>query len=270
MAPDDPSDAQGNGAQQPRRVPRPVDPGAAGQGDIGGAGPEQSPVKRDGTDKGRNEGRPTGQRGTGQSRARRRGPAGGGTGGRATGPRGGTQRGTGPGAPRPGTPQHDEERQRHAQRRLWFTVGYIVVALLLLYLFQQFILGPITSPSTALDYSTFKKDVAAEQIDTAVIGTSQITGTMKSTDPKVSTPVAYKVNAQLTADPQLVQELQAAKVDYSFAAPASPIGGILLYLLPFLLIGVLFYYIYRRAARAAGAGMEPEASSGWAAAKPPR
>ena len=181
MAPDDPGDTQGNGAQQPSQVPRHADPDAAGRSDIGGDGPGQGHVKRDRTDNSGTEGRPTGQRGTGQRRTGSRGTAGGGT-----GARGGMQRGTGPGAPTPGTPQHDEERRRHAQRRLWFTVGYIVVALLLLYLFQQLILGPMTSPSTELDYGTFKKDVAAEQIVTAVIGTGQITGTMKNPDPKVS------------------------------------------------------------------------------------
>ena len=130
----------------------------------------------------------------------------------------------------------------------------MVVALFLLYLFQQFILGPMGTPSNQLDYYTFKKDVAAGQILTAVIGTSQITGTMKNTGAKASTPLDYKVNAQTGADPQLVAELQAAKVTYSFAAPASAIGGILLYLIPFLLIGVLWFYIYRRATRAAGGG----------------
>ena len=132
-------------------------------------------------------------------------------------------------------------------------MGYVVVALFLLYLFQQFILGPMGTATTQLDYYTFKKDVAAGQILTAVIGTSQITGTLKSTSSS-TTPTNYKVNAQTGADPQLVAELQVAKVTYSFAAPASPIGGILLYLIPFLLIGVLWFYIYRRATRAAGSG----------------
>jgi cell division protease FtsH len=132
-------------------------------------------------------------------------------------------------------------------------VGYVVVALFLLYLFQQFILGPMGTATTQLDYYTFKNDIAAGKIATAVIGTSQITGTLKSTSSS-TTATNYKVNAQTGADPQLVAELQAAKVTYSFAAPASPIGGILLYLIPFLLIGVLWFYIYRRATRAAGSG----------------
>ena len=67
-------------------------------------------------------------------------------------------------------------------------------------------------------------------------------------------PLDFKTNNQLGADTQLVPELQAAGVKYSFTGASSPIGGILLYFLPLVLIGVFFYYIYRRAARAAGRG----------------
>jgi cell division protease FtsH len=170
----------------------------------------------------------------------------------------GTSR-SGPGGARrgpqgPGGPRHEDERRRHTHRQLWYTVGYIVVALILLYLFQQFILGPMTTPSTQLDYGAFKTKVAEGQILTAVIGPSQITGTMKNPDPKATKPLDFKTNSQIGADTELVPELQAAGVDYSFTAPSSAIGGILLYLLPLVLIGVFWYYIYRRAARAAGRG----------------
>jgi len=170
------------------------------------------------------------------------------------GPRGAGPRGARPGPPSPEGPRHDDERRRHTHRQLWYTVGYIVVALILLYMFQQFVVGPMTAPSTQLDYGAFKTKVAEGQILTAVIGQSQITGTMKNADPKATKPLDFKTNSQAGADTQLVPELQAAGVDYSFTAPSSPIGGVLLYFLPLVLIGVVWYYIYRRAARAAGRG----------------
>jgi cell division protease FtsH len=56
-------------------------------------------------------------------------------------------------------------------------------------------------------------------------------------------------------DDKLVSELQAAGVDYSFSSPSSPIGSILISLLPFLLIGVFWYFIYRRMAGGRGGGI---------------
>ena len=183
---------------------------------------------------------------TGQSRGTGGRPT---TGGGRPGPRG-----PGQGKPAPGTPQHDDEQRQHARRRFWYAVGYVVVALVLLYIFQQFIVGPIVAPSTQLDYSQFRSDVTTGQILTAVIGTSQITGTMKNPDTKVTTSVDYKTNIPIGADPNLVSDLQAAKVKFSFTGASSPIGGILIYLIPLLLIGVFWYFIYRRSTAGAGRG----------------
>ena len=58
--------------------------------------------------------------------------------------------------------------------------------------------------------------------------------------------------------------------EYTVAEPASPLGGILLsYLLPFLLIGVFWYFIYRRMSGAARGGGRA-GSSGSARARRPR
>jgi cell division protease FtsH len=176
--------------------------------------------------------------------------------GSGAGSRGASSRGTGPASsgPSSGGPRRDDDRRRNTGRQAWHFVAYIVVALIALYLFQQFVLGPIMSPSAELDYSAFKTKVAEGQILTAVIGESQITGTMKNTDPQATEPLDFKTNAQTGADDQLVAELQAAGVDYSFSSPSSPIASLLLSLLPFLLIGVFWYVIYRRMARGAGGG----------------
>jgi cell division protease FtsH len=155
-----------------------------------------------------------------------------------------------------GGPQGDnDDRARDARRRIWHFVAYVIVALIALYLFQQYLLGPMTSPSEVLDYSAFKVKVAEGQVLTAVIGDTQITGTMNSADPKATEPVGYSTNYQTGADDRLVPALEAAGVDTSFSGPSSPIGSILISLLPFLVIGVLWYFIVRRMARGAGGGM---------------
>jgi len=170
------------------------------------------------------------------------------------------QRTNRPGGPQSGGPRNQSGGPqrgggRGSSRQMWHFIAYIVVALIALYLFQQFLLGPLTAPSTELDYSEFKTKVAEGQILTAVIGQQQITGTMRNPDPNVTEPVDFKTNAQLSADDRLVAELQAAGVDYSFTNPSSPIGSILISLLPFVLIGVVYYFVYRRMARGAAGGM---------------
>jgi cell division protease FtsH len=153
-----------------------------------------------------------------------------------------------------GGPEHEDEQRSHNRRRIWYAVGYLVFALILIYVFQQYIVSPIVSPSTQLEYSAFKQKVAESQIVTAVISQSQITGTMKSEDPKVTEAVDYKTVIPLGADSDLVSQLQAAGVKYSFTGPSSPIGGILIYLLPLVFIGALWYLVYRRSTAAMGRG----------------
>jgi cell division protease FtsH len=171
---------------------------------------------------------------------------------------GGTKSGTtgqGRPGPRSGQPSQNQQGQGGGpsrSRQLWHAVAYIVVALVALYLFQHFLLGPLGSPSTKLDYSEFRDKLSSGQIVTAVIGSNTITGTMNNPDPKQTGTVDYSTNYQAQADPDLVSELQAADVQYSFTGASSPLGSILISLLPFILIGIIWYLIYRRMAGAAG------------------
>jgi cell division protease FtsH len=156
-------------------------------------------------------------------------------------------------APEDRTPprKQNDDGQRNTARRARHLLIYFVVALLALFLFQQYML---TKPSTQLEYSDFKDDVAAGKIATAEVGTTQITGTLKATGSQ-ATGSAYHTHYQTDADPNLVSDLQRYKVTYSFAPPASAVGSILLSLLPFLIIGVLYYvFIWRRMASMARGG----------------
>jgi cell division protease FtsH len=160
-------------------------------------------------------------------------------------------RGTGGSA---GGPGRDQQPPQPTGRHMWHFVAYIVVALIALYVFQQFVLGPMTSAQQVLDYNQFLTKVAAGEIKTAVVGDNAITGTMA--DPKSTTggTLDFKTNYKSGADPELVSKLEAGGVAYSFAPPSSAIGGVLLSLLPFLLIGVFYYIIYRRMSGAGGRG----------------
>ncbi len=185
-----------------------------------------------------------------QSNRRSDAASGSGAGGRAGGAGGGRAGGTGPGgasrssggAPRGGDQGGD------TGRRVWQFVAYIVVALIGLYIFQQFLLGPMTASSTEIEYSVFRANLAEGRILTAVIGDTEITGTMTNPDQASTEPVDFRTTFQAGADDRLVEDLQAAGVEFSFKGPSSPVGNILLNLLPFLLIGAFWYFMYRRMA----------------------
>jgi cell division protease FtsH len=155
------------------------------------------------------------------------------------------RRPSGASSPTPGS----NDRQRNPSRRAWHFVAYFLVAMIALFLVQKYVV-PMAAPSQQLTYSEFKDKVAAGQVTEAVIGPQQITGTVTSD----TGTVEFKTNYSSDADPALVSDLQKAEVAYSFAGPSSPVGGILISLLPFLLIGVVWYFIYRRMAKMAGRG----------------
>ncbi len=170
---------------------------------------------------------------------------------------GGTAQGR-PGQRGPSQPPQNQPPQGGSPvqgRHLWHGIAYIIVGLVALYLFQHYLLGPLGGPSTQLDYSEFKAKVESQEILTAVIGASRITGTMKSPDTKKPDPVDYSALYQAQADPNLVADLQAAKVQFSFTGASSPVGGILISLLPFILIGAIWYLVMRRMRGAGGGGI---------------
>jgi len=157
----------------------------------------------------------------------------------------------------PGKPGRDDEKKRQEQnrRRLHFGVTYLITSLIILWLFQAFVLSPLTG-SAEIPYSEFKTKVAGSQIVNVVIGERAITGEMKNPKPGAS-PAVVPFNAvpAPAGDPKLIEELQSAHVTYHFEHPPNPLTGILLNLLPFALLAGFWYVAYRRAAGADGAGL---------------
>ena len=143
-----------------------------------------------------------------------------------------------------------------ARRQLHFAISYLITSLIALWLFQVFVLAPLTR-STEIPYSEFKKKLAGAQIVKVTIGERGITGEMKNPKPD-GTPSAVPfttIPAPGPGDPKLIEDLQSANVTYNFEPPPSPWGGILLNLLPLLLLGAFWYMAYQRAGGAAGGGM---------------
>ena len=160
-------------------------------------------------------------------------------------------------APRKPDPEEEKKRQEQMRRQMRYSVSYIVVGLLVLWLFQQFVLGPLTIQATQLSYSGFRQKLAAGEIVSVNIGTESITGEMKNPQPE-ATPASVPFAAVFTSggDPKLVEDLQEAGVDYGFQQPPSPAGALLLsWILPLGLLGLFWYFTYRARAGAMGGGL---------------
>ena len=177
--------------------------------------------------------------------------------------------------------QEDEkERQEQMARQMRYGITYILVGLVVLWLFQQFILGPLSVRSVDIPYSEFRQKLAAGQILTAEIGSSAIIGEMKDPSagsksdakptpaPTIASPfgisatqatsgtLPFTTYFETGSDPNLVKDLQTAGVEYRFARPASPIGAFLIsWMLPLALLAGFWYLLFRsRSGGGAGIG----------------
>ncbi len=156
-------------------------------------------------------------------------------------------------------PKHDEEERRKQMRRqMNFGISYLLVSLIGLWLFQQFVLSPLAVQATEVPYSDFKLKLAAGQIVDLTIGDTRLVGDMKnsSTTSGGSATVPFTTVEVPNGDPKLIEQLDAAGVKYTVAAPPSPVGEFLLaYGLPLVLIGGVWYFIYRRSQGGGGGGL---------------
>ena len=153
----------------------------------------------------------------------------------------------------PRKPSRDDEKKRQEQsrRQIHFGISYLITSLVVLWLFQQFVLSPLAR-STVIPYSEFKRQLAAAQIVKVTIGARSIVGEMKNPKANGASPVVFNTAPALAGDPKLIEELQNANVTYEFERPPSPLGGILLNLLPLALLGGFWYMAYQRAGAATG------------------
>jgi len=153
----------------------------------------------------------------------------------------------------------DDDKKKDQMRRsqAGFGLTYLIVGLIFIWLFQQFILAPLIVQQTEIPYSQFKDMIKSGQIVNLTLSDTQITGTMKVTPTGGGTPtdqpfITYPVP---NGDPTLIQQLDSAGIQYDVAPPPSAIGTFLIsYVLPMVIIGGIFYLLYRQLFRAGGVG----------------
>jgi cell division protease FtsH len=149
----------------------------------------------------------------------------------------------------PGKHNRDDEKKRQEKRggQFRFGISYLIVSLIFMWLFQLFVIIPLTR-STEIPYSEFKKKLANAQLVTVTIAETSIVGEMKNPKQGGSPPnVPFNTVPAPSSDPKLIEDLQNANVTYRFEHPPNPIGGFLLqYLLPLVLLGGFWYFAFGR------------------------
>lgn len=145
--------------------------------------------------------------------------------------------------------QKDELRRKQVN----FGLSYMIVAFIGMWLFQQFILGPLMIRNVEIPYSEFKTKLSAGEVIEVTIADDQITGTMKNLEDPEGKDVPFSTIPVPNGDPNLIEELDAQGVKYTNSKPSSPMGTFLLaYLFPMILIGAIWYFAYKKMAKGGG------------------
>jgi cell division protease FtsH len=150
-------------------------------------------------------------------------------------------------------PEEEKKRQERMRHQMNFSLSYLVIGLIGLWLFQQFVLTPLAVRETEIPYSEFKAKIVSGEVSNLTIGDERITGDMKSPDAATNAAqpiVQFTTIAVPNGDPKLIEDLDNAKIKYKISPPPSALGNFLLaYVLPLAMIGGVWYFLYSRVSR---------------------
>ncbi len=136
--------------------------------------------------------------------------------------------------------------------------------IMIFFIFALFFLLPTRSPSTSLSYSQFLHYVAAKQVKSLEISGS-VGGTSTGT---LTNGTSYTVVIPPQAGQTSLDELTADIPDVSTAPSGEGFGTeVLIYLIVFGLPILLFFWLFRRISRGAGAGLQGVLGAGRSRAK---
>ncbi len=139
------------------------------------------------------------------------------------------------------------KRQR---RQLGFSVVYILLAILGMWIFQELLFRPMIIRQTEVPYSRFLADLDAGRIKSVTLGTDRIYYITQNEKGEEEIHNTVRVD-----DKDLVDRLIAAKVKFQAQPPTSGLGtAILGWLIPLLPLALIWYVIYRKMGQG-GAGV---------------
>jgi cell division protease FtsH len=145
------------------------------------------------------------------------------------------------------------------RKQIRFSVIYLIIALVGMWLFQNLIYGPLLIREEEVPYSTFRDELDQGYVKEVTIDQDRIFFTIYATSdtaapknlPKDIAGKAY--NAVVVKDDQLVPDLLKAGVTFRAQAPSSGFLTTLLgWIIPILPFALIWYVFYRRMGRGGG------------------
>jgi len=135
--------------------------------------------------------------------------------------------------------------EKKRQRQIQFSAAYLVVAILGIWLFQELIFRPLLVRWTEVPYSEFLQQLEAGSIQQVTLGGDRIFYTCRESEAGEKEALVY--NAVLVEDPELVERLREAGVEFRAQAPAGGLATTLLgWVIPLLPLAAIWYLAYRR------------------------
>ncbi|MBN1287068.1 MAG: ATP-dependent zinc metalloprotease FtsH [Anaerolineae bacterium] len=136
------------------------------------------------------------------------------------------------------------------QQQIGCWVFYVLMALIGVWLFQDFILRPLAVNATEIPYSEFKAYLDKGQVREVLVGPDTISGILVNESSDQAPFTAGRVE-----DPDLVKQLQDKDVMFTGQPPDSGLGAFILsWILPLALIGAMWYFLFYRRMGSLGAG----------------
>ncbi|MEP0761702.1 MAG: ATP-dependent metallopeptidase FtsH/Yme1/Tma family protein, partial [Chloroflexota bacterium] len=131
-----------------------------------------------------------------------------------------------------------------SDKRVKFSLKYVLIAFLVMILFQQFIVGPLVLRSSEIAYSDFKTALRAGEVSTVSISEEQITGEFTNGD--------YFTTVRVE-DPDLIKDLEAQDVEIRGETSGGNFLGTLLgWILPLVLMFGFWYWMMGRMRKGSG------------------
>lgn len=134
-----------------------------------------------------------------------------------------------------------------SDRRVKFSLKYIIVAFLVLTLVQQFLIGPLLISSEEIAYSEFKNALDAGAIQSVSISADKIEGQYHSGEQ------FYTVRVD---DPDLLQRLEKGQVEIygQLESDGGFLAALLGWILPLVLMAGFWYWMINRMKGSSGSG----------------
>ena len=137
------------------------------------------------------------------------------------------------------------------KKQVKFSLGYMLMALLLVWLFNDLVLRPMLIGETETAYSTFLGDLRTGKVEEVSLTDDRIYFTLRG---ELATRPTLR-NTIRVEDPELVNRLVEAKIPFKARDQTQgALGSLLGWILPFLPLLLIWYFVFQRISQG-GAGV---------------